>query len=85
VDLAFLGRRFKVSGGNIRNTALAAAFLAAEEGAPVGMRHLVLGMRREFQKMGKACVEADFEPYFDLLDATPPEPAEVTRVERAGS
>jgi len=68
VDLEVLGRRFQVSGGNIRNAALAAAFLAADEGAPVAMRHLVLGMRREFQKMGKACVEADFEPYLDVLD-----------------
>jgi AAA+ superfamily predicted ATPase len=68
VDVEFLGRRFKVSGGNIHNAALAGAFLAAGEGGPVAMRHLVLGMRREFQKMGKACVEADFEPYFQLLD-----------------
>jgi hypothetical protein len=67
VDLAFLGRRFRVTGGNIRNVALAAAFLAAEERRPVSMRHLVLGMRREFQKMGKVCVETDFEPYFHLL------------------
>ena len=35
----------------------------------MAMRHLVRGMRREFQKMGKACVEADFEPYFHLLDS----------------
>src|SRR5262249_28772292 len=68
VDVEFLGRRFKVSGGNICNAALAGAFLAAGEGEPVAMRHFVLAMRREFQKMGKACVEADFEPYFHLLD-----------------
>ena len=68
VDLDFLARRFAVSGGNIRNAALAAAFLAADEDAPVGMRHLVHGVRREFQKMGKACVEADFAPYFELLE-----------------
>ena len=68
VDLDFLARRFAVSGGNIRNAALAAAFLAADEDAPVGMRHLVHGVRREFQKMGKACVEADFAPYYELLE-----------------
>jgi AAA+ superfamily predicted ATPase len=73
VDAEFLGGRFKVSGGNIRNAALAGAFLAADEGVPLAMRHLVLGMRREFQKMGKACVEADFEPYFHLLDAAEPQ------------
>src|SRR5262249_7976420 len=35
LDLEFLARRFAVSGGNIRNAALAGAFLAAEDGTPV--------------------------------------------------
>ncbi|WP_437295414.1 ATP-binding protein [Sorangium sp. So ce426] len=53
VDLAFLADRIDLSGGYIRNVALAASFLAAEEGAPIGMRHLVHAARREYQKMGK--------------------------------
>ena len=69
VDLPFLAERFPLSGGNIRNAALAGAFLAAEEGGAVGMRHLVRGVRREFQKMGKACVDSDFGPWYAALDA----------------
>ena len=33
VDLGFLANQFKLSGGNIRNASLAAAFAAADEGA----------------------------------------------------
>ena len=57
VDLEFLAQRVELSGGYIRNIALAAAFLAAEEDAAVGMRHLLHATRREFQKMGKVVDE----------------------------
>jgi hypothetical protein len=53
VDLDFLAGQFKLSGGNIKNVALAAAFLAAGEAGPVAMRHLLQAVRREYQKMGK--------------------------------
>jgi AAA+ superfamily predicted ATPase len=59
VDLEFLARQFKLSGGNIKNIALAAAFLAAEEGGFVTMAHLFQATRREYQKMGKALSEAE--------------------------
>jgi hypothetical protein len=52
-DLQMLAGRFKLSGGNIKNVALAAAFLAAAEGKPVRLVHLLRGVQREFQKMGK--------------------------------
>ncbi len=67
VDLEFMGRRFRITGGNIRNAALAASFLASTDGTAVGMRHLIQGVRREFQKLGKVCVQADFEPYYHLV------------------
>jgi SpoVK/Ycf46/Vps4 family AAA+-type ATPase len=53
VDLPFLAERIELTGGYIRNIALAAAFLAAEDGAPVGMKHLLHAARREYQKTGK--------------------------------
>ena len=65
LDLPFLARKLKVSGGNIRNIILAAAFSAAEEKTAIGMRHLVRGASYEYQKMGKMIVEADFEQYFE--------------------
>jgi SpoVK/Ycf46/Vps4 family AAA+-type ATPase len=53
VDLDYMARRFKLSGGNIKNIALAGAFLAAEDGGTVTMSHLLQATRREYQKMGK--------------------------------
>ena len=67
IDVTFLARQFKLAGGNIRNVALSAAFSAAANGGRVGMAHIVRGVRREFQKMGKTCVESDFGPYYPLL------------------
>ena len=53
IDFETLATRFKLSGGNIKNVALAAAFLAAEDNSPVSMRHVITAVEREFQKMGK--------------------------------
>jgi SpoVK/Ycf46/Vps4 family AAA+-type ATPase len=53
VDLPALARRFRLSGGNIRNACVTAAFLAAGDGVPVSMSHLLRAVRREHQKMGK--------------------------------
>jgi AAA+ superfamily predicted ATPase len=68
-DLAldFLANRFRLSGGNIKNVVHAGAFLAAAAGEPIGMRHLVAALRREFQKMGKTCDASEFGPYAPLL------------------
>ncbi|MCW5581783.1 MAG: ATP-binding protein [Luteimonas sp.] len=64
IDLPFLARKLRVTGGNIRNIILTAAFLAAEDGAPLGMRHLIRAAGHEYQKMGKLVVESDFEQYY---------------------
>lgn len=53
VDLDFLAQQFKLSGGNIKNIALAAAFLAVEAGGAVTMANILQGTKREYQKMGK--------------------------------
>ncbi|HEU4561283.1 MAG TPA: ATP-binding protein, partial [Longimicrobium sp.] len=45
--------RLSVAGGNIRNIALGAAFLAAEDGTPVRMEHLLRAARAELAKMEK--------------------------------
>jgi len=59
LDLAFLARQFKLSGGGIKNAALAAAFLAAENGGAVNLPHVLQAIRREYQKMGKSLGEAE--------------------------
>lgn len=48
-----------VTGGNIRNIALNGAFLAAEGGEPVGMKHLLNAARSEYGKLEKALTEAE--------------------------
>ncbi len=51
---------WEISGGNIRNIAVNAAFLAASEEAPIGMRHLVRAARHEYAKIGKLAYDAEF-------------------------
>jgi ATP-dependent 26S proteasome regulatory subunit len=67
VDFEFLGRQFKISGGNIKNIALSAAFLAADGDSAITMKHLIHATKREFRKMGKLCIGADFGKYHNLI------------------
>lgn len=67
VDVDFLSSQFKLSGGGIRNASLAGAFLAAEEGGAIGMRHLVMGVALEYGKLGRLTLESDFERFHELV------------------
>ena len=51
--------RLNVAGGNIRNIALYAAFLAAEAGEPVRMAHLLAAARAEYAKLERPLTEAE--------------------------
>lgn len=69
IDFRFLAEQFKFSGGNIRNIALQAAFLAAEAGeTQISMRRIVASVMREMQKGGRLVSPRDFGPYAELLD-----------------
>ena len=59
LDLDFLAREVAVAGGNIRNIALAGAFLAAADGGVVTMAYLLRATQREYQKMGKVLTAGD--------------------------
>jgi hypothetical protein len=59
VDFPALARQFRLSGGSIRNIALSAAFLAAEQATPLTMSHLLLATKRELQKMGRLVNEVE--------------------------
>ena len=37
-----------------------AAYLAAEDDAPIGMAQIMRALRREYQKLGKLVTEAEF-------------------------
>ncbi len=58
LDAERLGR-LAVPGGNIRNIALHAAFLAAEADSPVTMRHLADAARNELRKIGRTAAERE--------------------------
>ena len=51
--------RLHVSGGNIRNIAMNAAFLAAEDGTPMSMTHLARAARTEHSKLEKPINEVE--------------------------
>jgi len=53
VDTEFLGGAVGLAGGGIRNAALHAAYLAAENGAPIGLAHIALAVWREITKEGR--------------------------------
>jgi len=59
IDFDLLARRFKLAGGNIRNILVSAAYQAAADGQKVNMKHLLHGVRREMQKMGRLVNEKD--------------------------
>jgi hypothetical protein len=52
-SLDALARDHEVPGGEIRNSVLTAAFMAASEGAPLTSRHLKRGLLRELLKTGR--------------------------------
>jgi MoxR-like ATPase len=53
IDLGQLAEPYEISGGDIRNAVMSAAFMAANEGSAITMRHLKRGLRRELLKMGR--------------------------------
>jgi SpoVK/Ycf46/Vps4 family AAA+-type ATPase len=58
LDVERLGQ-LNVAGGNIRNIALHAAFLAAGSNQPVGMRHVLRAARSEYLKLEKPLTDAE--------------------------
>jgi ATP-dependent 26S proteasome regulatory subunit len=67
IDFDFLASQFKLTGGNIKNIVLNAAFLAAEEGRSIKMSDLILGTKSELRKEGKLCTKSDFGPYYEFV------------------
>ena len=68
IDLEFLASRFQLSGGNIRNIAVAAAFLAVARDHILTMEDLVQSTAYEYRKLGRLCTAAEFGDWFLRLD-----------------
>jgi SpoVK/Ycf46/Vps4 family AAA+-type ATPase len=63
VDFGFLAKQFELAGGNIKNIAVNASFLAAAENSGVTMSHLIKSTKDEVTKQGKVVVASDFGEY----------------------
>lgn len=62
-DYDFLSR-LEIAGGNIKNIAINSAFLAAAEGKPIGMQHVLAAAKREYSKIDKLVLASEFGSYF---------------------
>jgi SpoVK/Ycf46/Vps4 family AAA+-type ATPase len=78
IDYDFLAQRFELTGGGIRNAALAAAFAAADRPwfRVVTMYDVLLAVRRELQKLGQAISDADLGLPLYRPPPGPPEQSE---------
>src|SRR5262249_5075345 len=61
IDLHPLARDYEVSGGEIKNAVLAAAYAAAAEQKAIGIVHLKRALKRKLIKSGKVVDEAELE------------------------
>ena len=69
VDFDFLGSRFPISGGSIRSASLTAAFSAAADGSEISMPHVVYGLMREYEKLGRMITPEQFGVWIDTAIA----------------
>lgn len=68
IDWKFLAQTFELSGGHIKNIVLVAAFMAAEQGQPISMRHLLRAAVGEMKKHEIVVVRESLREYADLLE-----------------
>jgi hypothetical protein len=69
IDFGFLARQFTLAGGDIRNIVLSAAFLAAYEKSPIGMRQLLRAVGRHRRRQGKVPSATEFKDYLQFVTA----------------
>jgi len=67
VDFAFLARQFDLSGGNIRNIVVAAAFAAAASPRPIAMSDFINATARELQKIGRLPSRMEFGEWYGCM------------------
>ena len=71
VDFAFMAAQFPLTGGDIRNVTLDAAFLAAQsDERSVTMKNLIVALGRQVTKQGRAPSPAEFKQHHELLTET---------------
>ncbi len=70
LDLEFVANQFPITGGDIRNVALDAAFLAAQNGGVITMRQITAAMTRQLVKQGRPPAAVDFKQYHALMPSS---------------
>jgi hypothetical protein len=70
IDLDWVADSFEIAGGVIRNAAVHAGFIAAAAGSAITTETVVLGIAREFRKLGRLVKADDFGSYYELVADT---------------
>jgi hypothetical protein len=73
VDNAYLARQFELTGGDIRNIVLDAAFHAAQNDEAITLPHVLRAIAQQFAKTGRVPTPADFREHYRLLAQRVPE------------
>lgn len=73
LDYSWLARRLKIAGGNIKNIAIRAAFLAADQPLTrkprtIDMSCVIEAAKREYEKLGRAYANEEFEGWRKPLE-----------------
>jgi len=68
LDYAFLTQKLRLSGGQIKNIAVTAAFLAGGAGESVGMKHILKAYQYELDKYSRPVDRRELGDYAALLD-----------------
>ncbi len=67
IDFEYLAAQFELSGGNIKNIILSAAFDAAGEQTEIHMKHILNAVRNEFAKDNKILSPTEFGEYETIV------------------
>lgn len=68
IDFEYLAEQFVFSGSQIKNIAVASAFLAAGEQKELSMLFILESIKREMKKIGKNMIGNDFGKYCSLME-----------------
>lgn len=68
LDYEYLADEFVLSGSQIKNIAVGAAFLAAGESSQLRLVHILRTIKREMKKTGKNMIVSDFGAYYSLME-----------------
>lgn len=67
IHFDFLSKGLDISGANIKNIAINAAFLAANDASgAIEMRHIVQSVRKEYAKIGKMLTRSELGAYYTM-------------------